>query len=508
MECHSSHALCQQEFVDFRPRRLLYIDPRKDSQIMRIDEDLRGRQVSWAALSYVWGGPQLFRTTVSSLASMKTGFAINCLPRTLQDAVTVCKAMSLEYLWVDSLCIIQDDPDDLVQELASMPQIYQRAWVTISASTAASVSDGFLQNRCYSHSSGTCQTRVPISLPYVANDGSTTGKITFVHLSDACSLEEAEPINQRAWTYQERRLSPRLLDFRYNQVVLYCYTDKQCQGEGSNALWSHEDTDSKEEEQLYRPCLNDQSLPAWHGIVNDYANRKLSLPSDKLTALSALADLHKQSTNYTYLAGLWKETLISDLRWSNVTQHLYSRPKEYRAPSWSWASIELDSGGKLYKRPDRNKGCTNSLLYKSDPVDRCEDVVRVLNVTLIQDPPNTTYGKIKAGTLELEALALWTRWKYDESTLFLDSERYVTPLWDAIEHDRIDVHELDGFPVLVVLLGHSRWWRHGCGLILVQASTGVHRRVGSFHDFQYKSSSGIYHGRFLRGFQVQTVTII
>lgn len=393
-QCHSFHRDCWSVGQRFMPRRLLHIECATGRTKVRLIEDHQGRHAYWAALSYVWGGDQRLKTTLGSIANMKAGFGVELLPQTLQDAVTVCRSLSLEYLWVDALCIIQDDPNDLVRELASMPLIYTEAWVTISASTATNVSEGFLQQRCYSH------TGTPISLPYLAEDGLGTGEVVFV--MDPCNVPimRDEPINERAWTYQERRLSPRILDFKYNKVVLYCYTDKRCQGDGSSLSWSQSEMD--QEYRLYRPCPSGHSLLGWHGIVDEYATRMLRFPSDKLLALSALADLHGRRTGHTYLAGLWKESLIEDLCWCNGSKKLLPRPTEYRAPSWSWSAIDISRPTSV---DDHNIYHLVKNFSKNSRTEILESVVE-------QEPPDTTFGKIHAGFLKLQAPVLRAKWKY------------------------------------------------------------------------------------------------
>ena len=481
-ECHSTHALCQQEPVDFRPRRLLHLDFSKGNSLIQLVEDPQGRQIKWAALSYVWGGEQSFKTTLHSLPEMERGFRSEVLPQTLQDAVRVCKAMSLQYLWVDSLCIVQDDPEELPHELISMPLIYQRAWVTISASTAACVSDGFLQNRCYSHWVGFRNDRVPISLPYLADDGVGTGKIVFVHASDACS-SKAEPINERAWTYQERRLSPRVLDFRSKQVVLWCYTNKRCQGDGSTISWN------VPEDRRYRPCLANQKLPKWHEIVNAYATRKSSFPSDKLVALSALADIYRKQSGQTYCAGLWEESLIHDLLWRNPGNTLLPRPKAYRAPSFSWAAVDANTHGET-RVYDLQRG------HSSDPE------AEILGVAIEQDHPNTTYGKILGGSLTLRAPVLWIEWQYNDcavTDITTSSGGVLSFIRDAKENDRLVG---DNVRVLAVSLSEAHfnyiWPYTKCGLMLVEASKGMFRRIGMF---ECRSQVQV-------GASIQTITIV
>ena len=485
------------------PTRLLQIESATGKARICLVETLKTHLVNWAALSYVWGGDQPLKTTAASIAEMRAGIRAERLPQTLQDAITVCTALGLSYLWVDALCIIQDDNGDLLQELASMPQIYRRAWVTISASTSASVTEGFLQGRCYSH------TLMPISLPYVTDDGSRVGEIVFINDRAKCK-RKLEPINSRAWTYQERRLSPRVIDFRHKQVVMYCYTNKQCQGYGSSLGWSNAE---KQEDLLYRPLSNQKRLlPTWHGIVDDYVTRKLSLPSDKLRALSALADLYKQQRGHTYIAGLWKESLIDDLCWRVDRQEQVLRPKEYRAPSWSWAAIDRD--------PQLSKG----IYPLNDELERGALAI-VIDVSVNQEPANTTFGEIRSASLTMEAPVMWTTWKSHSFRkprfgdpinchrveCYADVEEdpgmmedWVLDLWNT--------DDLPGVPVLLVLLSLVKegvgWKACYSGLILTQVSESVYRRVGFFLDPIHTDEVREARAHHYAYFKMQRITMI
>jgi hypothetical protein len=99
----------------------------------------------YAALSYVWGGPQAFCTLQSNVASHSSQISLSTLPQTIQDAVFCAHKLGLKYLWVDSLCIIQDSTDDWEREIANMAQIYKNAFVTISAAKAKGCHEGFLK---------------------------------------------------------------------------------------------------------------------------------------------------------------------------------------------------------------------------------------------------------------------------------------------------------------------------------------------------------------------------
>jgi hypothetical protein len=519
-ECHSSHDLCRQDRSSFVPQRLLHIELGTEIVTVRLVENWEELQIKWAALSYVWGGDQKLKTTVSTIADMKAGIEMERLPQTLQDAITVCRALGLEFLWVDALCIVQDDPEDLKRELASMPQIYQRAWVTISASTAARVTDGFLLKRCYSHRT------TPVSLPYLEDDGLDTERVILVGTSsEVCSFHD-DPINERAWAYQERRLSPRMLDFNHKQVILYCHTHKLCQGDGSITGWSTKhDSEIKlathiQERIHYKPISRFHGSINWHDMVNGYVTRKLSFPPDKLTALSALASLYRERTGYTYLAGLWKESLINDLCWGTDRNKLFPRPKQYRAPSWSWAAIDVVAS------PDFPGNLVRRNIYFGSVGMKAQPQAKVTNVTIRQEPPNTTYGKIYAGLLTLEAPVLWTKLRcWGESGYRSTSVYTKLGIHDApFEADTKDDGQFEdigtaGLTVLTVLLRRSVFecdivgFEGGTavfyeGLILVETVDGMYRRIGLFRCSNSEGDIEDGGDRFRALFQTQTITIV
>lgn len=151
-ECFSAHRFCADIRTGFTPTRLLEVDGKDDSRI-RLVELENGPICKWASLSYVWGGPQETRTTRTTLSKHLEGIEMDILPQTLLDAIKVCRKLDIPYLWVDALCIVQDDTIDLLRELASMPKIYQEGYITIEASRAEGVQAGFLGKTVYSFDS-------------------------------------------------------------------------------------------------------------------------------------------------------------------------------------------------------------------------------------------------------------------------------------------------------------------------------------------------------------------
>ncbi|KAJ8456691.1 hypothetical protein ONZ51_g11976 [Trametes cubensis] len=121
----------------------------------------------YIALSYVWGEAQPHRTTTDNLPSYMKSLDIALLPQTVRDAIRITHTLGVQYLWIDSLCIIQDSREDKHRELTKMRDVYLHAWLTIDAGNANRVSQGFLHDGQPLSESG-----IPLLCPPRADGGS------------------------------------------------------------------------------------------------------------------------------------------------------------------------------------------------------------------------------------------------------------------------------------------------------------------------------------------------
>jgi hypothetical protein len=320
--CTSSHPLCHMAPSLFKPARLLEVG----ESAVKLRETHEIGQAQWCALSYVWGGDQLVKTTKGSLADHHQGIALDRLPQALRDAVQVCRGLGVLYIWIDALCIVQDDVGDLRRELSHMAEIYQHAIATISAASSTKADDGFLFRR--GHWYHECP---PIHLQALTESGQRVAAFAYER-----RLWENDSINWRAWTYQERMLSPRVLAYRNTVLEWNCRTRVDSYGllEPTTLLRNLKATPDSP--------YSFSSTP-WSDVVAEYSLRKLTFEADKLRALSAIARVYHRETGKTYLAGIWKEDLPLALCWIPARHSgspVVPRPAGYRAPSWSWASLE------------------------------------------------------------------------------------------------------------------------------------------------------------------------
>jgi hypothetical protein len=209
-ECEDTHHLCAQDKVSYLPRRVLDVGFDRDSAI-RLYIPKKGETSNYVALSYCWGGPQSLTTTSENLKSRTLGISPTTLPQSILDAIKVTRELGLRFLWVDSLCILQDSAEDTLQKISTMGPIYQNATITIAAASAGNVGDGFLQERA------------PLELLPLRNSLGTL--YLAKHDKQRPERRPDEPLFSRGWAFQEFLLSPRVIMYDKLQVTWHCHTD-------------------------------------------------------------------------------------------------------------------------------------------------------------------------------------------------------------------------------------------------------------------------------------------
>jgi hypothetical protein len=347
-----SHESCNQVVKDTQrttsPTRLLCISHEPRIFLYTVPQ---GQHPSYAALSYCWGQTRRqkrARTVMANVEDRHNDIDLSRLPQTIKDAIHVTRGLKLSYLWVDALCIIQDDERDTEMELTKMGSIYRDATVTISAACSESSVDGFLYDRDLSRAYGKV-----FQLPYsVGNDHETQGSVFLCerHISE----KDNEFIDERAWTMQEDILSVRLLRFGSTQTTWRCQSIHETIDGGLSPVpikssfrhmigpYHHGSVDLSGTHEILNLWY------AWQEGVESYTRRTLSRPADKLRACAALAERFATlaGLNSTdYFAGLWKDDILAQLLWYRIpakdqTKEPEPEPKRSLAPTWSWASVD------------------------------------------------------------------------------------------------------------------------------------------------------------------------
>ena len=311
--------------------------------------EAKGELAPYTTLSYIWGGPQPLTTTKDTLSThVLTGFNESDAPLTIRDAIQTTRILGLRYLWVDALCIIQDDDDDKNREIAQMRDIYKQSSLTIVAAGARSVREGFL----HSLRPLDCPLRFTISKTQneqvapeekISKSTNNVRGMLFIRRRTEATITMARPVDSRAWTLGERLLSPRILVFSTDSLTWQCREDSATLfGEAYGGRTTA--SDSLPTNLLYDRIQREpeeaikEAEMAWSEVLADYGERGLTFAYDKLIALAGVAEEFHRIFRGRYLAGLWERTLAQELLWTSIRPR--SRRSGYKAPSWSWASID------------------------------------------------------------------------------------------------------------------------------------------------------------------------
>ncbi|KAL7790342.1 heterokaryon incompatibility protein domain-containing protein [Trichoderma ceciliae] len=349
------------------------------------------------------------------------------LSKTFKEAILVADYFGLDYLWIDSLCILQDadDRQDWEQESVKMSDIYGRSSLNIAASGAADASAGCFFDRDDEDFDRIKKVRVPI--------GEDEGSTLFWDCGSGRTYTDAmstSPLSARGWCFQERFLAPRTIHFTKSQIFWECEGLRACETFPKRLPKEYWVASLKPPTQkLFSPNQRDQvcrdleilqhdrhfylqgqlmnflgrgpvgSLAdMWAQVVGLYSKTQLSIVSDKLVAISGIAKWFQIKNKDEYVGGMWRKYLEAQLLWhssadsSDEAAYHLAKPTEYLAPSWSWAStnrtVEYVSAFDIQ---DFN-----------DDEQRWSQNVTVLEVSTTPTVPDSPLGGLKAGSLCLK----------------------------------------------------------------------------------------------------------
>ena len=304
--------------------------------------------------------------------------------RFTREVVALARGLKIGYLWIDALCIIQDSQEDKEEEMKQMSDIYRGALVVVVAARAKSPLDLLLRVKPRPGQSDTWRTAATASLIRCEEMDFNVKfrkrlRIPHSH-SDAT---ESTPIARRAWCFQEKLLASRCLVFQHDEVVWECRSCCLCECSGDQEYLYDRAIERRMQryKQMLLPLAEEHDpltafaqLPFaehepfqldgplkyfadaetaysfWETAVWSYSERSLTVETDRLPAISAVASVIAEATGDRYLAGLWRNNLLAGLCWLPGISAAPRSNQEYIAPTWSWASLP---GGAWY--PDRTR---------------------------------------------------------------------------------------------------------------------------------------------------------
>jgi hypothetical protein len=383
-EHHPVHHKCHTAIMEkILPSRLIDVAEHEESIRIVDTKDLtNSNDIQYATLSHCWGPPDLLptRTLKANVESKPYDISFDTVSKTFQHAITATRKLGMRYLWIDSLCIVQDDASDWNRESKIMGNIYANGHINIVASDAADSSVGLFFNRPQPNDFGfrtavssIDQARIrheatehthPQGLPLlpvysISNPisdirASATQDLDAIFTCAVSMSNSSRLTSKRAWCFQETFLAPRSLFFTQQQVYFECRHLRASQSVPTG--FSHGD-DEGSRFDVSRETQHLRQLVEWYGIVQEYSRRDLTYWRDRLPALSGIARAmyHKNpdvaDRKYTgkarqegpnYLAGLWNSyELEKQLYWFRASNP-EARPQPLHMPSWSWASARGD----------------------------------------------------------------------------------------------------------------------------------------------------------------------
>ncbi|WKT38280.1 Protein kinase domain [Fusarium oxysporum f. sp. vasinfectum] len=335
------------------------------------------KSAAYFALSHRWGDDSTHhvgRTLIANHDDRYNSISWHELPLNFKDAIEVTRGLGVRYLWIDSLCIVQDDNDDWARESVRMEEVYSNAQCVLAASSANSSEEGFLQ-------------RTSPSLPFITLQ-SPEGDISYIskNIDNFRGDVDEAVLNTRGWTLQERALARRTIHFTKNQVYFECSKGVQCE---SLIRWTNEKAS----------LLGDSSFPASvearykggrvmlvQALYNQYSKRTFWDSQDRPIAISGLEKRLTTAFNTRGGYGVFETFLERSLLWKKVdttgSLRLIKFPKDRNVPSWSWMAydgvisyVEADfnkvAWTKEYSSPfDSGSGAAGKWYWEADKANR------------------------------------------------------------------------------------------------------------------------------------------
>lgn len=347
VNCCENHDKCRPQ-ARIIPTRLIDVG----QTIRLIDRpDNDGDTPRFLYLSACWGSDFALRLTRSNYAQLEKEILLEELPRTIRDAIVVAQALKIPYIWVDSLCILQDDLQSWKNEVMRMKDYLRSCTFTLGVASSRSLAAGFLDlrddRRCYTFNARTI--------------GSLPGAKVHLRplLPSVWDSVSCEPLLTRLWPLQELTLCSRSILFGSSRIVWNCRTHMISDASESAfpPIWNQrlgfdvlldENLSVRNEAKTVQGTINVTEVEpsteiqpiysAWHRIVELSSQLRVSFERDRLPALSGLASVFKQKLDGdVYIMGLWMSNLPRDLLWHRAGTAL-RRMVDNSIPSWSWAA--------------------------------------------------------------------------------------------------------------------------------------------------------------------------
>jgi len=350
--CLDNHSVCHQRVGTTMPTRLLHIDATSPGQqeadaftytVKLVYSPDFGpgahKQVRYIALSYCWGTTgECYKLTKETLPALTEGVSSSAFPQTIRDAVHATHSLGLEWLWVDSMCIVQDVEEDWKREAATMADVYRNCVVEVAALGARGNGEGLFARRdplmyhdCHLFSIDGEDFSV------ISKEFRHTGEVT-----------DEWPLYERGWVFQERVLPARTIKFG-PFLAWECREMKIDEFSLVRPILDPREQWRFEDQLLCREFHGRDSVPRtgqeaegvyrfWKQARDHFSGLLLTKPTDRLVAIQGLMTAVARYTRWQPACGLWDDFLLRELLWRRAPMNVHASRSGLR-PSWSWISI-------------------------------------------------------------------------------------------------------------------------------------------------------------------------
>jgi len=289
------------------------------------------------------------------------GMPVHDLPLTFRDAITAASRLGLEYIWIDALCIIQQDVEDWALQSVTMSKVYTYSAITLAAAASLDAHGGLFRDRDPTGINGTRVDFQWSSVPLV-------GEFLIVPTDPWLKAVAKSPLLKRAWVFQERLLSRGTFYFAHDMLYWECgelYASELYPEGGPWDQYRYKEINASDRlppgvqaagdyrfKKIYTDILaeglvqdrtvadKEMFLYVWASVVAQYSAGKLTNGTDRLIAIDGVAEqMTLLVSRKYYLNGLWGQESLPHLLLWQISWPEEEPPSTKVAPSWSWASV-------------------------------------------------------------------------------------------------------------------------------------------------------------------------
>lgn len=411
--CHDTHAHSHRSRKRrvILPTRLIDCGDIKSPKPRLFNSCGLALTTQYVTLSHRWGIGPTFCLTKKNEGELRKSLPFEKLSKTYQDVIVFARAINVRYVWIDSMCIIQDCETDWQKEAARMADYYEGSHCTVAAVGSQGSSEGLFFNRTadivdplimrlerprHPTENDTAHERQPSATCFPNG--------TYIVPDVRAWQREVEDsaLYQRGWIYQERVLSKRTVLFTRNRVFFECI-EQQMSEEYPSGLF-YIDILQEEHQKIHSPdspesnvdqfkmTNSSQKAPRlWDTMVSEFTKRELTFHRDRFAALAGIAQKMESVFQSRYILGLWESHFVEGLTW-----RVYEYPEVPLSiteglPSWSFIAV----AGQV----------SSEILYEfgMDGIVHTRSAT-VLEVDVNHEHDNIWTGGIRKSTIKLKGL--------------------------------------------------------------------------------------------------------